>query len=135
MADIMTYPAGFVSGLYDDADTYKWQVSLGNHNFPERRVESASEMYAMLGSAAGRNQTGEIRPWCMSGQDFTGSRHILGVNFMRTHMYGSGVSTRAGDVIRLALYDRNVASSQAAWLILQSDVMISITEAGVQVMD
>jgi hypothetical protein len=53
---------------------------------------------------------------------------------MRTPSCGSGVSTRAGDVIRLALYDRS-PDYNAAWLVLQSDVMISITESGVQVMD
>ena len=53
---------------------------------------------------------------------------------MRTPTFGSGVSTRAGDVIRLALYDRN-PDYNAAWLVLQSDVMVSITESGVSVME
>jgi hypothetical protein len=88
----------------------------------------------MLSRAAGRDQTGQIRPWSISGKQFTGKDHILGCNFMRAPTFGSGVSTRAGDVIRLALYDRNPIY-QAAWLVLQSDVMISITESGVQVMD
>ena len=69
-----------------------------------------------------------------SGTQFRGKDHILGCNFMRTPTFGSGVSTRAGDVIRLALYDRS-PDYNAAWLVLQSDVMISITESGVQVMD
>ena len=58
----------------------------------------------------------------------------MGCNFMSAPTFGSGVSTRAGDVIRLAFYDRNPIY-QAVWLVLQSDVMISITESGVQVMD
>ena len=91
-------------------------------------------MYAMLSAAAGRDQTGQIRPWSISGAQFMGNRHNLGCNFMRTPSFGSGVSTRAGDVIRLAPYDRN-PDYKAAWLVLQSDVMISITESGVSVMD
>ena len=91
-------------------------------------------MYAMLSAATGRDQTGQIRPWGFPSSQFLGNRHILGCNFMRTPSFGSGVSTRAGDVIRLALYDRN-PNYNAAWLVLQSDVMISITESGVQVMD
>ena len=65
---------------------------------------------------------------------FRGKDHILGCNFMRTPTFGSGVSTRAGDVIRLALYDGS-PDYNAAWLVLQSDVMVSITESGVSVMD
>ena len=91
-------------------------------------------MYAMLSAAAGRDQTGQIRPWSISGTQFSGKDHILGCNFMRTPTFGSVVSTRAGDVIRLALYDRN-PDYQAAWLVLQNDVMISITKSVVQVMD
>jgi hypothetical protein len=132
--DTFLFPTVPSAGFHHDRKCYKWQVSLGSRNFPERRVETTDEMYAMLSAAAGRDQTGQIRPWSISGQQFMGNRHILGCNFMRAPTFGSGVSTRAGDVIRLALYDRN-PNYNAAWLVLQSDVMISITESGVQVMD
>ena len=131
----MLFPASdSVGGLHDDSRCYKWQVSLGSRNFPERRVETLDEMYAMLSAAAGRDQTGQIRPWGFAGAQFRWHTHILACNFMRTPTFGSGVSTRAGDVIRLALYDRDPVF-QAAWLVLQNDVMISITESGVMVMD
>jgi len=132
--DTFLFPTRITPGSHYDAKCYKWQVSLGSRNFPERRVETVDEMYAMLSAAAGRDQTGQIRPWSISGAQFMGNRHILGCNFMRTPSFGSGVSTRAGDVIRLALYDRN-PDYNAAWLVLQSNVMISITESGVAVMD
>ena len=132
--DTFLFPTVQSPGWHHDRKSYKWQVSLGSRNFPERRVETVDEMYAMLSAAAGRDQTGQIRPWTISGAQFMGNRHILGCNFMRTPSFGSGVSTRAGDVIRLALYDRN-PNYQAAWLVLQSDVMFSITESGVSVMD
>jgi len=132
--DTFLFPTEPGPGHHHDGKCYKWQVSLGARNFPERRVETVDEMYAMLSAAAGRDQTGQIRPWSISGTQFRGKDHILGCNFMRTQSFGSGVSTRAGDVIRLALYDRN-PNYNAAWLVLQSDVMISITESGVQVMD
>jgi hypothetical protein len=132
--DTFLFPTAPTPGHHHDGKCYKWQVSLGSRNFPERRVESVDEMYAMLSDAAGRDQTGQIRPWSISGKQFRGKDHILGCNFMRAPTFGSGVSTRAGDVIRLALYDRNPIY-QAAWLVLQSDVMISITESGVMVMD
>jgi hypothetical protein len=132
--DTFLFPTVPSTGTHHDGKCYKWQLSLGSRNFPERRVETIDEMYAMLSAAAGRDQTGQVRPWSISGKQFRGNRHVLGCNFMRTPSFGSGVSTRAGDVIRLALYDRN-PEYQAAWLVLQSDVMISITESGVSVMD
>jgi len=132
--DTFLFPTPFTPGPHHDRKCYKWQVSLGARNFPERRVETVDEMYAMLSAAAGRDQTGQIRPRSISGTQFMGNRHTLGCNFMRTPSFGSGVSTRSGDVIRLALYDRN-PEYNAAWLVLQSGVMISITESGVQVMD
>ena len=132
--DTMLFPVPYLAGAHDDSRCYRWQVSLGSRNFPERRVETADEMYAMLSAATGRDQTGQIRPWGFTSAQFLANRHILACNFMRTPTFGSGVSTRAGDVIRLALYDRDPIF-QAAWLALQSDVMVSITESGVQVMD
>ena len=53
---------------------------------------------------------------------------------MRTPMFGSGISTRAGDVIRLSIYNKT-SEIDVAHVILQSDCMLSISEAGCQVMD
>ena len=74
--DTFLFPTNFTPGQHHDRKCYKWQVSLGSRNFPERRVETVDEMYAMLSAAAGRDQTGQIRPWSISGKQFMGNRHI-----------------------------------------------------------
>jgi len=53
---------------------------------------------------------------------------------MRAPMFGSGISTRAGDAIHLGIYNKT-AAIDVAHVILQSDCMLSISEAGCQVLD
>ena len=133
--DTMMYPRLYLGSAFpSDDQCYSWQVSCGARNFPERRVETLDEQWAQLSEATGRDKSGKILPYSISGIDFVGTKHVLGVNFMRTPMFGSGISTRAGDVIRLSLYNKTPAID-VTHVILQSDCMLSISEAGCQVMD
>jgi hypothetical protein len=133
--DTMMYPRLYLGSAFpSDDQCYSWQVSCGARNFPERRVETLDEQWAQLSAATGRDKSGKILPYSISALDFVGTKHVLGVNFMRTPMFGSGISTRAGDVIRLSIYNKTPAID-VAHVILQSDCMLSISEAGCQVMD
>ena len=133
--DTMLYPRLYIGSAFpSDEQCYSWQVSCGARNFPERRVETLDEQWAQLSAATGRDKSGKILPYSISTVDFVGAKHVLGVNFMRTPMFGSGISTRAGDVIRLSIYNKT-SEIDVAHVILQSDCMLSISEAGCQVMD
>ena len=92
--DLMMYPRLYLQSAFpSDDQCYAWQVSCGARNFPERRVETLDEQWAQLSAATGRDRSGKILPYSISALGFVDTKHVLGVNLMRSPMFGSGIST------------------------------------------
>ena len=82
------------TATFSDYTAGSWQYSIGAKQFPEKKVESASQTWALLMQAAGLNGR-DLQSVSLSGEEFVLTRFIIGMSFEKVpNVQFSGESTR-----------------------------------------
>jgi hypothetical protein len=89
---------------------------------------------AMLQCIGKSNQSWS--PVNIKGYEYCSNKHIMGMCLQRVPGgFSTGLSTRAGDLVRVQLNNIDPTYVDTALLIMSHDVIIELREQGVQVFD
>ena len=120
-------------------DNFQFQAKVGSYQWPDQPVSSQAEAYYRLLQSVGRH-------WGSDGlsitpTEFGNNRFILGTSLERagTHpglsLAFSGVNTRAGDLVNLALQMPNGGALRYVYTTLVFDAILQLTIDGCRVED
>ena len=130
----------YVNADYNFDKELQWQLQIGSKLFPEYPCKSNAETYYQLKKALGIHGSAfhsiSIRPF-----EFFNDKFMIGVDTEKILEAGfTGLNTRAGDLMVLKGRSANgdgIASNWAdsCFIILHTDQILEIRDAGVQVFD
>jgi hypothetical protein len=122
------------------------QVQIGSKLIPEMPIRSSAEAYYQLRKCLGCHQSGSYYGLNILDREFRTSKFILAFDCERQTNAGfSGLNTRTGDLITIKMLNfhkspNNWAESDKTYLdfqhtTLEYDAIMTITDAGVQVLE
>ena len=123
---------------YDVNGEFEMQLQLGSKLYPEYPVRSHNEMYYQLRKCLG-HQSSSLHSFDIDSHEYRNYKFIMGIDMERVLEAGfTGMNTRAGDILNIR-FDHN-DSTAGYWatsmhIVLHSDNIMEIRDAGVQVWD
>ena len=123
---------------YNQNGEFEMQLQLGSKLYPEYPVRSHQEMYYQLRKCLG-HQSSSLHSFDIDSHEYRNYKFIMGIDMERVLEAGfTGMNTRAGDILNIR-FDHN-DSTAANWatsmhIVLHSDNIMEIRDAGVQVWD
>jgi hypothetical protein len=122
------------------------QVQIGSKLIPEMPIRSSAEAYYQLRKSLGSHQPGSSYAVNILNREFRTSKIILAFDCERQTNAGfSGLNTRTGDLITIKMLNfKHIANNGETWAAtypdfqhttLEYDAIMTITDAGVQVLE
>ena len=127
--------------LYDKGYELEYQIQVGSKLFPEYPVRSLSESFAQLKKCLGILGS-NFHSVSISPLQYRNNKFIIGCDTEKALQAGfTGLNTRQGDLlsIKVKAMDKSVLTAakmpDTMYVVLHSDQIMEISDAGVQVFD
>ena len=127
--------------LYDKGYELEYQIQVGSKLFPEYPVRSLSESFAQLKKCLGILGS-NFHSVSISPAQYRNNRFIIGCDTEKALQAGfTGLNTRQGDLlsVKVKAMDKSVLTASkmpdTMYIVLHSDQIMEISDAGVQVFD
>ena len=127
--------------LYDKGYELEYQIQVGSKLFPEYPVRSLSESFAQLKKCLGILGS-NFHSVSITPKQYRNNRFIIGCDTEKALQAGfTGLNTRQGDLlsVKVKAMDKSVLTAQkmpdTMYIVLHSDQIMEISDAGVQVFD
>ena len=127
--------------LYDKGYELEYQIQVGSKLFPEYPVRSLSESFAQLKKCLGILGS-NFHSVSISPLQYRNNRFIIGCDTEKALQAGfTGLNTRQGDLlsVKVKAMDKSVLTASkmpdTMYIVLHSDQIMEISDAGVQVFD
>ena len=128
-------------GKYDKGYELEYQIQIGSKLFPEYPVRSISESFAQLKKCLGILGS-NFHSVSISPLQYRNNKFIIGCDTEKALQAGfTGLNTRQGDLlsIKVKAMDKSVLTAakmpDTMFVVLHSDQIMEISDAGVQVFD
>ena len=128
-------------GKYDKGYELEYQIQIGSKLFPEYPVRSISESFAQLKKCLGILGS-NFHSVSISPLQYRNNKFIIGCDTEKALQAGfTGLNTRQGDLlsIKVKAMDKSVLTAakmpDTMYVVLHSDQIMEISDAGVQVFD
>ena len=128
-------------GKYDKGYELEYQIQIGSKLFPEYPVRSISESFAQLKKCLGILGS-NFHSVSISPLQYRNNKFIIGCDTEKALQAGfTGLNTRQGDLlsIKVKAMDKSVLTAakmpDTMYIVLHSDQIMEISDAGVQVFD
>ena len=127
--------------LYDKGYELEYQIQVGSKLFPEYPVRSLSESFAQLKKCLGILGS-NFHSVSITPKQYRNNRFIIGCDTEKALQAGfTGLNTRQGDLlsVKVKAMDKSVLTASkmpdTMYIVLHSDQIMEISDAGVQVFD
>ena len=127
--------------LYDKGYELEYQIQVGSKLFPEYPVRSLSESFAQLKKCLGILGS-NFHSVSITPKQYRNNRFIIGCDTEKALQAGfTGLNTRQGDLlsVKVKAMDKSVLTASkmpdTMYVVLHSDQIMEISDAGVQVFD
>ena len=127
--------------LYDKGYELEYQIQVGSKLFPEYPVRSLSESFAQLKKCLGILGS-NFHSVSITPKQYRNNRFIIGCDTEKALQAGfTGLNTRQGDLlsVKVKAMDKSVLTAakmpDTMYIVLHSDQIMEISDAGVQVFD
>ena len=127
--------------LYDKGYELEYQIQVGSKLFPEYPVRSLSESFAQLKKCLGILGS-NFHSVSITPKQYRNNRFIIGCDTEKALQAGfTGLNTRQGDLlsVKVKATDKSVLTASkmpdTMYIVLHSDQIMEISDAGVQVFD
>jgi hypothetical protein len=126
-------------GLTDmNGSLMEWQLQIGSKKFPDSPATSLPETFSLLRQAVGVYDS-DIRSLNMTLQSYSDVGFVIGVPLQtQAGVFGSGYSTRSGDLLTFSAKNLGTAFGRGAghvYLHVLCEQLVEIREGGVSVLD
>ena len=135
------HPMDNAAPLYDKGYELEYQIQVGSKLFPEYPVRSLSESFAQLKKCLGILGS-NFHSVSITPKQYRNNRFIIGCDTEKALQAGfTGLNTRQGDLlsVKVKAMDKSVLTAQkmpdTMYIVLHSDQIMEISDAGVQVFD
>ena len=129
------------SSTYDKGYELQYQIQIGSKLFPEYPVQSLSESFAQLKKCLGILGS-NFHSVSISPLQYRNNKFIIGCDTEKALQAGfTGLNTRQGDLlsVKIKAMDRSVLTKEkmpdTMYVVLHSDQIMEISDAGVQASD
>ena len=126
---------------YDSDYEIQYQIQIGSKLFPEYPVQSVSEAFAQLKKCLGILSS-NFHSVSISPQQYRNNHFIIGCDTEKALQAGfTGINTRQGDLLSIKVKSINKDVNDkdkmpdTLYVVLHSDQIMEISDAGVQVFD
>ncbi len=123
---------------YDSRGEFQFQLQVGSKLYPEYPIRSHSESYYQLRKSLGV-QSSSLHNFDINSHEYRNSKFILGVDLEKILAASfTGLSTKSGDILSVRFDHEDTTATNYATsmhIILQSDCILEIRDAGTQVFD
>ncbi len=128
---------------FDPTGEVEIEVMVGNKRFPEYPVQSLAEAHSQLEKCVKELYYDDYKSMSIRAAEYRTNKFIIGFNTSKVfNALGTGVSTRQGDLLRIALKpsDSTLSSTANSYpetlhVCLISDQMLELRDSGVVVFD
>jgi hypothetical protein len=126
-------------GLTDmNGSLMEWQLQIGSKKFPDSPATSLPETFSLLRQAVGVYDS-DIRSLNMTLQSYSDVGFVIGVPLQtQAGVFGSGYSTRSGDLLTFSAKNLGTAFGRGAghvYLHVLCEQLVEIREGGVSILD
>ena len=121
-----------------DGGEFEFQMSVGSRLFPEYPIRSHAEAFYQLKKSLGV-QSSSVHNFDITAQEYRNYKMIIGIDTEKALGSGfTGLNTRSGDLLGFRF--KHMDNTQANWakkmhVVLHSDCVLNIRDAGVEVLD
>jgi len=123
---------------YHEDGEFEFQLSAGSKLFPEYPIRSHAEAFYQLKKTLGV-QSSKVHSFDIMSKEYRSYKMIIGIDTEKVLSAGfTGLNTRAGDVIGVRF--KHVSADDTTYakkmhVVLHSDCVLNIRDAGVEVLD
>ena len=123
---------------FDKRGEFEYQLQVGSKLFPEFPIRSHAEAYYQLKKTLGV-QSSAVHSFDINSHEYRSTKLVLGLDLEKVLEAGfTGLNTRAGDLMSILFKHSDTTETNYATsmhIVLHSDNLVEIRDAGVQVFD
>lgn len=124
---------------------FETQCQLGSKNVPEQFMRHSTTQYYFLKKSLNAHHPSSTYSLGITPHEYRTHKHIQVFDFQKSGAFGSGVSTRQGDLITIKINkliskvgdveQKPHGYADAMFMVLEYDKIVDISDSGINVMD